>query len=77
MTLHPEAHPLERLAMYEASLSQTQALCTVSASSASASAPIMPFPDSTDEALMRARIFWYAHMHEGLSIGMRGGRLVL
>ncbi|KAG6917794.1 hypothetical protein DXG01_001066 [Tephrocybe rancida] len=77
MPLLEEAHPLERLAMYEATLSQTQALCTLSGSSAGPTAPITPFPDTTDDSVLRARIFWYAHMQEGFSTGMRGGRLVL
>ncbi|KAF5387044.1 hypothetical protein D9615_001651 [Tricholomella constricta] len=75
---HTEAHPLERLAMYEATLSQTQALCTLSASSTGPSASMASSSsDTTDDALVRARIFWYAHMQEGISTGMRGGRLVL
>ncbi|KAG6817097.1 hypothetical protein H0H87_012865 [Tephrocybe sp. NHM501043] len=77
MPLLEEAHPLERLAMYEATLSQTQALCTLSGSSAGPTVPITPFPDTTDDSVLRARIFWYAHMQEGFSTGMRGGRLVL
>ncbi|KAG6832693.1 hypothetical protein H0H92_012265 [Tricholoma furcatifolium] len=77
MPLLEEAHPLERLAMYEASLSQAQALCTLSGSLAPPTVPITPFPDTTDDSVLRARIFWYAHMQEGFSTGMRGGRLVL
>ncbi|KAG6854928.1 hypothetical protein C0991_009751 [Blastosporella zonata] len=77
MPLLEEAHPLERLAMYEATLSQTQALCTLSGSSTGPTAPITPFGDTTDDSVLRARIFWYAHMQEGFSTGMRGGRLVL
>ncbi|KAG6820561.1 hypothetical protein H0H93_015081 [Arthromyces matolae] len=72
-----EAHPLERLAIYEATLSQAQALCTLSGSSIGPSVPITPFPDTTDDSGLRARIFWYAHMQEGFSTAMRGGRLVL
>lgn len=72
-----EAHLLERLAMYEAALSQTQALCTIASSSAGPSSMIPSFPSGADDAAVRARIFWYAHMQEGISTGMRGGRLVL
>lgn len=68
-----EAHPLERLAMYDATLSQTQALCTLAGPSGS----IHSYPDASDDAVVRAQIFWYAHIHEGISTGMRGGRLVL
>lgn len=77
MPLMEEAHPLERLAMYEAALSQTQALCTIASSSAGPSSLIPSFPHGSDDAAIRARIFWYAHMQEGISTGMRGGRLVL
>jgi hypothetical protein len=72
-----EAHPLERLAMYEAALSQTQALCTMASSSAGPSSSMPSFPHGSDDTAIRARIFWYAHMQEGISTGMRGGRLVL
>ncbi|KAG5716270.1 hypothetical protein E4T56_gene10634 [Termitomyces sp. T112] len=72
-----DSHPLERLAMYEATLSQARALCNLSGSSAGPAAPITPFPDTADDYVLRARIFWYAHMQEGFSTGMRGGRLVL
>lgn len=29
------------------------------------------------DLLIRARIFWYAHAHEGITTGLNGGRLVL
>ncbi|KAG5645911.1 hypothetical protein DXG03_005058 [Asterophora parasitica] len=77
MPLLEEAHPLERLAMYEATLSQTQALCTLTGSSTGPSESMTSFPDATDDSLVRARIFWYAHMQEGITTAMRGGRLVL
>jgi hypothetical protein len=60
--------------MYEATLSQTQALCTLASSP---SEPSSSFSHASEDAVIRARIFWYAHMHEGISTGMRGGRLVL
>ncbi|ELU40099.1 fungal zn(2)-Cys(6) binuclear cluster domain-containing protein [Rhizoctonia solani AG-1 IA] len=28
------------------------------------------------DALVRARIFWYGHVHEGITSGLRGGRLI-
>jgi len=62
-----DAQPLEKLAMYEATMSQVQALCVLSASSTS----------SYEEAAARARIFWYAYTQEGLITGIRGGRFVL
>ncbi len=63
----PEGQPLERLAIYEAALSQTHAICVLSASSAS----------SFEDASTRARLFWYAYTQEGLGTGIRGGRFVL
>ena len=62
-----EAQPLERLAIHEATLSQVQALCVLSASSS---------PGFQDAAI-RARIFWYAYTQEGITTGIRGARFVL
>jgi hypothetical protein len=62
-----EAQPLERLAIYEATFSQVQALCVLSASTS---------PDFEDAAI-RARIFWYAYTQEGITTGIRGARFVL
>lgn len=67
LPLMEEAQPLERLAIYEATLSQVQALCLLSASSST----------SFDDASVRARLFWYAYTHEGIITGIRGGRFVL
>lgn len=72
-----DSHLLERLAIYEATLSQAQALCTLSGPSAGPALSMTSFSDMTDDSVLRARIFWYAHMQEGFSTGMRGGRLVL
>lgn len=64
--------PLERLAMYEVAVNQVYALCSlVSVSSMKGSQG--DFVDAT----VRARIFWYAHVHEGITTGLRGGRLLL
>jgi hypothetical protein len=59
--------------MSEAALSQTQALCALSGLSPSNQL----HSDDSDNALVRAQIFWYAHTHEGVTTAMRGGRLVL
>ncbi|KAF4615533.1 hypothetical protein D9613_002920 [Agrocybe pediades] len=59
--------PLERFVIYEATMSQVQALCVVSAS---------PTP-TYEDALIRSRIFWYAYIQEGVQTGMRGGRFYL
>lgn len=68
-----DALPLERLAIYEATLSQVQAICTLSPPSSVNQTSSRVF----DEAAVRARIFWYAYTQEGLLTGMRGGRFVL
>ncbi|KII88691.1 hypothetical protein PLICRDRAFT_162020, partial [Plicaturopsis crispa FD-325 SS-3] len=64
--------PLGRLTMYETTLSQVYSLCSL-ASPSSAHSGQGPHGD----ALVRARIFWYAHVHEGITTGLRGGRLIL
>ncbi|KAF9453286.1 hypothetical protein P691DRAFT_720161 [Macrolepiota fuliginosa MF-IS2] len=73
LPLLEDAQPLERNAIHEATLSQVLALC-ISVDSPSDQ------PHLTSEhsdALIRARIFWYAHTQEGLTTGMKGGRFVL
>ncbi|KAH9484158.1 hypothetical protein JR316_0003638 [Psilocybe cubensis] len=67
LPLLDEAQPLERLAISEATFSHIQALCVI--------APSPPF--AYEEATARARLFWYAYTHEGLTTGIRGGRFVL
>lgn len=62
-----DAQPLERLVIYEATFSQVQALCVVSAVS----------PPNFEDAVTRARLFWYAYTQEGVLTGVRGGRFVL
>ncbi|CAK5279459.1 unnamed protein product [Mycena citricolor] len=65
--------PLDRRCMYEATLNQAAA-CV---SSGGPSLSMHCFPHASDDTLTRARILWYAHMHEGLTTGMRGGRFIL
>jgi hypothetical protein len=60
--------------MYEASLSQAHALCTLAASTGPSSS-MHTYP--ADDAVVRARIFWYAYVQEAITTGIRGGRLVL
>ncbi|TFK42735.1 hypothetical protein BDQ12DRAFT_623993 [Crucibulum laeve] len=74
LPLLEDAQPLERLAIHEAALSQVQSLCATASSSIGSSSA---FPNTVDDALARARIFWYAHTQEGISTGTRGGRFVL
>ncbi|KAF8184885.1 hypothetical protein K438DRAFT_1837044 [Mycena galopus ATCC 62051] len=62
----------DRRYMYEATLSQA-ASCV----SPAASPSMHSFPHASDDTIIRARILWYAHMNEGMTTGMRGGRFVL
>ncbi|KZS99138.1 hypothetical protein SISNIDRAFT_492392 [Sistotremastrum niveocremeum HHB9708] len=64
--------PMDRLAMYEATVSQVYTLCSL----ASVSSVNSGQGDYVD-ALVRARIYWYTHVHEGITTGLRGGRLLL
>ena len=64
--------PMERLAMYEVAINQVYTLCSL-ASVTSVNSGRGEFVD----AAVRARIFWYAHVHEGITTGLRGGRLLL
>ncbi|EMD38493.1 hypothetical protein CERSUDRAFT_113664 [Gelatoporia subvermispora B] len=62
--------PLDRLTMYEAIISQVRALCSLAPSVKSGQGEYV-------DALVRARIYWYAHVVDGISSGLRGGRLQL
>ncbi|KAI5983818.1 hypothetical protein EDD15DRAFT_2390699 [Pisolithus albus] len=62
---------IERRTTYEATLSQVYALCNLTSPS-SVNSGRGPFGD----ALVRARIFWYAYIHESITTGLRGGRLL-
>jgi len=78
LPLLEDVHPLDRLTMQEASLSQAHSLCTLlSGPPSSTPSASLGSSGSPDEATVRARIFWYAHMQEGITTGMRGGRLLL
>ncbi|OAX40042.1 hypothetical protein K503DRAFT_809201 [Rhizopogon vinicolor AM-OR11-026] len=63
---------MDRTTMYEATLSQIYSLCSL-ASPSSINSGQGPYCD----ALVRARVFWYAYVHEGVRTGLRGGRLYL
>ncbi|KAI0748006.1 hypothetical protein C8Q80DRAFT_1336908 [Daedaleopsis nitida] len=58
--------PLERLAMYDATMSQVYALCSLNIDSGQG---------EYVDALVRARIFWYSHVIDGVTSGLRGGRI--
>ena len=71
--------PLEILTMYEATLAQISALASLTAL-----APSVSLHDNspgmhayTSDALVKARIFWYAYINEGIMTALRGGRLML
>ncbi|GJE90864.1 GAL4 and fungal transcription factor domain-containing protein [Phanerochaete sordida] len=64
--------PMDRLVMYEATQSQVYNLCSI-ASTATINSGQGEFID----ALVRARVFWYAHILDGVTSGLRGGRLWL
>lgn len=63
---------MDRTTMYEATLSQIYSLCSPT-SPLTVNSGQGPYCD----ALVRARVFWYAYVHEGVRTGLRGGRLYL
>lgn len=63
---------LQRVTMYQTTMSQIYALCSLEEPSTVNSGQ-GPFGD----AMIRARIFLYAHVHEGTTNGLRGTRVVL
>ncbi|KIY66102.1 hypothetical protein CYLTODRAFT_378272 [Cylindrobasidium torrendii FP15055 ss-10] len=70
LPLMEDASPADRLIMHEATMLQANALAQL--------APEAPALSSGhSDSLLRARIFWYAHLQEGMFTAMRGGRLVL
>ena len=60
---------LSAKAMSEATMSQVYALCS------------LPSTEGVQgdyvDALVRARVFWYAHVIDGMTSGLRGGRVLL
>ncbi|THV07898.1 hypothetical protein K435DRAFT_788229 [Dendrothele bispora CBS 962.96] len=73
LPLLEDVHPLERITLHEASLSQVHSLCNFALSASGPSS----LSHSSEDAIIRARIFWYAYIQEGITTGMRGGRMVL
>ena len=53
--------------MYEAAVAQVSNLASLS--------PPSTLPSDV-EAEVRIRVFWYAHVYEGVNTGLRGGRLI-
>ncbi|KAG9318282.1 hypothetical protein JVU11DRAFT_366 [Chiua virens] len=64
--------PLERQTTYEATLSHVHSLCNTD-NPPPVNSGLGPYCD----ILIRARVFWYAYVHEGITTGLKGGRLVL
>ena len=58
--------------MYETAINQVYTLCSLASPRSVNSGQ----GDQVD-ALVRARIYWYAFVHEGITTGIRGGRLHL
>ncbi|OCF36737.1 hypothetical protein I316_01333 [Kwoniella heveanensis BCC8398] len=78
------ASPVERLAMYESAISQVFTLCSFIAmgydGQPSATASVNGGTDDyngQDLVLVRVRVYWYAFVHEGITTGLKGGRLHL
>jgi hypothetical protein len=55
---------MERLVMYETLVGQVVTLGSLG-------------PVSTVRIHVRARLFWYSHLVEGVTTGLRGGRLFM
>ncbi|KAI0306791.1 hypothetical protein B0F90DRAFT_1693299 [Multifurca ochricompacta] len=64
--------PMERLVMYEAMVSQVFTLCSLASISSVGSGQ-----GQAVDILVRARLFWYSHIVEGVTSGLRGGRLLI
>lgn len=63
----------ERLAMYECALGQVFQLCSASALGYDG----LPYTIDPANELIRRRLYWYAFVHEGITTGLKGGRMVL
>ncbi|GBE82350.1 hypothetical protein SCP_0407340 [Sparassis crispa] len=64
--------PVERMAMHEATISQVYTLCSLASVSSVSSGQ----GDYVD-ALVRARVFWYTYVLDGVTSALRGGRILL
>ncbi|KZP23621.1 hypothetical protein FIBSPDRAFT_889455 [Athelia psychrophila] len=77
LTVHVQT-PLQRVSMYESTMSQVYALCSLDYDDdASSSAKMTSEQGMFGDAMMRARIFLYAHVNEGTINGLKGTRMVL
>lgn len=64
--------PMERLVMHEATISQVFTLCSMASVSS-----VGTGQGKGVDLLVRSRIFWHAHVVEGITSGLRGGKLLL
>ncbi|THH20358.1 hypothetical protein EW146_g982 [Bondarzewia mesenterica] len=64
--------PMERLVMHEATIGQVFTLCSLASVSS-----VGTGQGKAVDLLVRSRIFWHAHVVEGITSGLRGGRLLL
>ncbi|BEI87789.1 uncharacterized protein CcaverHIS019_0105070 [Cutaneotrichosporon cavernicola] len=77
--------PVERQALYQSALSQVQLLCTNDSfgyDGLPVTLPLSPSLNSNPNKaesirLTQLRIFWYAFVHESITVGLRGGKLCL
>src|ERR1700683_4062178 len=58
--------------MFESVLSQVHALCRFGTNNLTQACQ-----DRYSESLSRARVFWYAYIHESTTNALKGGRLVM
>lgn len=65
--------PAERLVMYECALGQVFQLCSAAALDYNG----LPQHLKPGDELIRRRLYWYAFVHEGITTGLKGGRMVL
>jgi len=63
---------MERLVMHEMVVTHVFSLCQLASLSS-----IGACQGQTVDSLVRARIFWYTHIIEGITSGLRGGRIML
>lgn len=78
LTLHANACPdtstsTDRLAMYECALGQVFQLCSASALDYDG----LPHVANPADEITSRRLYWYAFVHEGITTGLKGGRMVL
>ncbi|WWD17398.1 hypothetical protein CI109_101839 [Kwoniella shandongensis] len=74
--------PVERLTMYESAISQVFQLCSFGGldydGAPSGTASVNGGQDDPQDLVtVRVRVYWYAFVHEGITTGLKGGRLHL